>query len=240
MHVTGESTVGEIVAGDYRTAAVFNEYGIDFCCGGRRTIAEACNERLVQTEVVLKAIQRACAPLDSSPRLEVWEPEALIGHIVGTHHAFVRRVLPSLVASARKITDVHGARHRELHEVLQLAEAVAAEMVAHMTKEERILFPYIAELAAADREGRPAPAAPFGSIEDPLRMMEEEHESAGSAMARIRELTSGFTVPDDGCATYRVCLQELRAFERDLHTHVHLENNVLFPQARALAAPRPV
>jgi regulator of cell morphogenesis and NO signaling len=239
MHVTRETPVGEIVAGDFRTAAVFNEYGIDFCCGGRRTIAEACREQSADADAVVAAIEQACGQPGSSPRFAEWEPETLIGYIVGNHHAYVRRALPSLVANTRKIAAVHGDRHAELHEVAELTEAVAAEMTSHMMKEEHILFPFIDALAAASRLGSPAPDAPFGSIENPLRMMEEEHESAGSAVARMRELTGGFTVPDDGCTTYRVCLQELQAFEADLHAHVHLENNVLFPKARALAVPSP-
>ena len=237
MHVTGESTVGEIVADDFRTAAVFNEYGIDFCCGGKRTVAAACRERQIETDVLVEAIEKACLEPGTGPRFDEWEPEALIGYIVGNHHGYVRRALPSLVANARKIAAVHGSRHPELLEVAQLAEVVAAEMISHMMKEERMLFPYIAELAAAARDGRPAAAAPFGPVEHPIRMMEDEHESAGACMARIRELTGGFTVPGDGCTTYRICFQELEAFEADLHAHVHLENNLLFPKALALAVP---
>ena len=118
-----------------------------------------------------------------------------------------------------------------------LVEQVAAEMTANRAKEERVLFPFIASTAEASRQGRPLPEAPFGPIENPIRMMEDEHDSAGAAMARIRELTSGYSVPDDGCTTYRVCFQALEAFEPDLHAHVHLENNILFPKARALASP---
>lgn len=239
MHVTGESTIGGIVAGDFRAAAVFNEYGIDFCCGGKRNVADACLDRQVDARVVLEAIEKACAEPGTGPRFDEWEPEALIGFIVGHHHGYVRKALPSLVVNARKIAAVHGGRHPELDEVVQLTEAISAEMTSHMAKEEGVLFPYIVELAAAARERRPAAAAPFGPIENPIRMMEEEHESAGACMARIRELTGGFTAPEDGCTTYRVCLQELQAFEADLHAHVHLENNLLFPRARVLAGPRP-
>ena len=239
MHVTDTTTVGEIVAGDFRTAAVFHEFGIDFCCGGRRTVADACRKRNVDADVVLNAIERTCGQPSSSPRFDEWEPETLIGFIVGNHHAYVRRALPSLTAHAQKLAAVHGDRHPELHEVARLADGVATEMMSHMAKEERILFPHIVALADAVGHGRPAPAAPFGPIDNPIRMMEEEHESAGAAMARIRELTGGYVVPEDGCTTYRVCLQELEAFELDLHAHVHIENNVLFPKARVLAAASP-
>lgn len=238
MHITGETPIGEIVAGDFRAASVFNEYGIDFCCGGKRTVAEVCREQKVDAGAVVAAIEKVCAEPGTGPRFDEWEPEALIGYIVGNHHGYVRRALPSLVANAVKIAAVHGSRHPELHEVAQLAQAVSAEMSSHMVKEERILFPYIAELSAAAREGRPPAAAPFGPVENPIRMMEEEHESAGACMARIRELTGGYATPQDGCTTYRICFQELEAFETDLHAHVHLENNLLFPKALALAAPQ--
>lgn len=237
MHVTGETTVGAIVAGDFRTAAVFHEFGIDFCCGGRQTLAEACRERQVDAEVVLDAVERTCSVPDSSPRFDEWTPEALIGHIVGQHYAYVRRALPSLTAYTQKLVAVHGVRHPELDEVARLTDAVAGEMISHMAKEEGILFPFIAALSEAHRAGHPRPAAAFGPVENPIRMMEAEHESAGAAMARIRELTGGYRLPEDGCATYRVCLQALEAFEQDLHAHVHLENNVLFPKARRLASP---
>jgi regulator of cell morphogenesis and NO signaling len=236
MHVTGDTTVGEIVAGDFRTAAVFHAFGIDYCCSGSRTVAGACGERNIDQDVVLSAVERVCSLPGSSLRFNEWEPETLIGFIVGNHHAYVRRALPSLIAHTRNIAAVHGERHPELHEVAKLTDAVTNEMISHMAKEERVLFPYIAALADAIRNGRHAPRAPFGPIDNPIRMMVEEHEAAGAAMARIRQLTDGYTVPEDGCTTYRACLHELDAFERDLHAHVHLENNILFPRARALAA----
>jgi regulator of cell morphogenesis and NO signaling len=143
-----------------------------------------------------------------------------------------------MVAHSRKIAEVHGVRHRELVRVAQLVEDVAEEMTGHMQKEEHILFPYITELARTAAAGQPAPFAPFGSVDNPIHMMEAEHESAGAAMLEIRELTDGYRVPDDACATYTVCLQELEAFERDLHAHVHLENNILFPKASAVESHR--
>lgn len=236
MHVTRSTPVGEIVAADFRTAAVFHEFGIDFCCGGRRPLGDACQARQVDPDQVLDAVVRACSTPGSAPRFDDWSLDTLVGYIVGEHHAFVRHALPSLVAHARKIASVHGGRHPELHEIAGLVEGVATEMVSHMAKEEHVLFPFIVSSAEAAASGRPQPHPPFGSIDNPIRMMEEEHESAGAAMARIRELTDGYRVPDDGCTTYRVCLQGLDAFERDLHAHVHLENNILFPKARALAS----
>jgi regulator of cell morphogenesis and NO signaling len=237
MHLTGDWTVGDIVAGNSRTAAVFQELGIDFCCGGRRTLAEACLQHNLDEDAVLTAVERACVGPDSSAKFDTWSPEQLIGHIVANHHAYVRRAMPSLIAFTQKLAAVHGSRHPELAEIAGIVQDIAAEMASHMAKEERVLFPYIDALSHAVRDGVAAPPAPFGPVENPIRMMEEDHEAAGAAMARIRELTGGYAVPDDGCATYRVCLEELNAFERDLHQHVHLENNILFPAARKLASP---
>jgi regulator of cell morphogenesis and NO signaling len=234
MHFTGETRVGEIVTGDFRTAAVFHEFGIDFCCGGRQTLAEACRERNTDPEEVMAALTRSCSAPGIAPRFDEWSPEALIGYIVGHHHAFVRRALPPLVAHVWKLAAAHGDRHPELRDVAPAIDRLATDMLSHMAKEERILFPYIAALADAVENGRRAPDAPFGSIDGPIAMMEGEHDAAGDVMATIRALTGGYTAPADACATYRVALQELEAFERDLHRHVHLENNILFPRARRM------
>jgi regulator of cell morphogenesis and NO signaling len=240
MHVTGRNTVGEIVAWDFRSAAVFHDFGIDFCCGGKRLLDDVCRERQLDTGEVLEAVSRACSATQSTPRFDEWSPETLIAFIVDQHHGYVRRTLPALTANTQKLATAHGARHPELPEVARLTQAVAAEMLSHMAKEECVLFPYIADVSAAVRAKQPVPLGPFGSIENPIRMMEHEHESAGAAMARIRDLTSGYQVPADGCTTYRVALQQLAEFERDLHAHVHLENNILFPRAKALAGAVPV
>jgi regulator of cell morphogenesis and NO signaling len=239
MRVTGENRVGEIVAADFRTAAVFHDFGIDFCCGGRRVLKDVCREQQIDTDVVLEAVSRACSAATPAANFAKWAPETLIAFIVDTHHGYVRRTLPSLTANTQKLANAHGNRHPELPEVARLTQAVAAEMLSHMAKEERVLFPYIADLADAARQRRPIPPAPFGTIDNPIRMMEHEHESAGAALARIRDLTGGYQVPRDGCTTYRVALQQLAEFERDLHAHVHLENNILFPRARTLAAAVP-
>lgn len=235
MYFTVDRRVGEIVTEDFRTAAVFHEFGIDFCCGGRLTLGEACRERDTDPETVMAALTRSCSAPAATPRFTEWSPEALIGYIVGHHHAYVRRALPPLVAHAWKLSAAHANRHPELRDVARLADGIATDMLSHMAKEERILFPYITALAQAVDHGRPAPDAPFGSVESPIAMMEEEHEAAGAAMAVIRKITGGYVPPPDACTTYRVTLQELEAFERDLHDHVHLENNVLFPKARQLA-----
>jgi regulator of cell morphogenesis and NO signaling len=184
---------------------------------------------------VLADLARACGPdASEAPRYADWDVTTLVTHIVDHHHSYVREALPVIKAHTEKVARVHGERHPEMLEVDRLFAGVVDEMTSHMFKEERILFPFIVQLDQAAREGGPAPRAPFGTVGNPIRMMEDEHESAGGALARIRELTNAYTSPEDGCTTFRVCLQELAAFERDLHTHVHLENNILFPRALRL------
>ena len=235
MTATLDMTIRDIVANDFRAAAVFQRHGIDFCCKGNRSVEDACRGGSVTADDVIREVADATAsPAAGGPRFNAWDLAMLADYIVANHHGFVRQAIPALLAHTQKIASVHGGSHPELHEVADIFEGVAEEMTAHMMKEEEILFPYIAGLAVASRGDGEAPSAPFGTVRNPIRMMEAEHESVGDAMARIRELTIGYRVPDEACTTYRVCLQELETFERDLHEHVHLENNVLFPKAARL------
>jgi regulator of cell morphogenesis and NO signaling len=235
MTATLEMCVRDIVARDFRAAGALQRFGIDFCCGGGHTLADACRKRDVDGGDVLKAVTEACAADPTGvPRFAEWDSDTLIAYIVGNHHGYVRRALPLISLYLKKLAS-HAARHPELIEIGRIFEGVSAEMTSHMAREEAILFPRILAAEEAWRVGEAPPPAPFGSIENPILVMEHEHESAGIAMARIRELSGNYTPPDDACLTHRVCLQELQAFEQDLHTHVHLENNLLFPRARALS-----
>jgi regulator of cell morphogenesis and NO signaling len=235
MNATLETTIRDIVAEDFRAAAVFQRYGLDFCCGGARSVLDACREKGLDAAAVLTDLQATCgAEASGTPRFATWDIPTLINYIVGNHHAYVRRAIPTLLAYTEKIAAVHGERHPELGQIARLFAGVADEMTSHMFKEERILFPYIQSLHESVQQQRGVPPCPFGTVGNPIRMMEMEHESAGSAMARIRELSGGYEPPADACTTYRVSLEELKAFEDDLHAHVHLENNILFPRAIAL------
>lgn len=238
MTVLNDRTIRDIVAADFRTAAIFERYGLDFCCRGNRTVEAACAEAGIEADRVQRDLSDATALPASgcAPRFDTWDLATLSQYIVSTHHGFVREQLPVLQAHADKVARVHGQRHPEMVEVAALVDRISVEMTSHMAKEEQILFPYIEQLAEASATGGPAPGAPFGTVANPIRMMEAEHDSAGGAMASIRSLTNGYRVPDDGCGTYTVLLQELEAFERDLHRHVHLENNILFPTALRLEA----
>ena len=237
MTATPDTTIRDIVADDFRAAAVFQQFGIDFCCNGNRTVEDACRTGAASAEDVLRSLGEATIGQPAgTPRFNAWDLATLVAFIVANHHVYVRQAMPPLLTHTEKLARVHGARHPEVLEVARLFAGIADEMTSHMEKEEHILFPYILELAAAARTHAAAPSAPFGTVRNPIRMMEAEHESAGTAMARIHELTSGYSVPADGCATYEVCLRELEAFEADLHQHVHLENNILFPKAARLEA----
>ncbi|HSK09779.1 MAG TPA: iron-sulfur cluster repair di-iron protein [Vicinamibacterales bacterium] len=230
------TTIREIVAEDYRAAAVFQKHGLDFCCGGNRRVADACKEKGIDAGAVTTDLEAVLASSGSEPRVNAWDLDVLADYIVANHHAYVRSALETIGAHTRKVAQVHGEHHPETIEIAARFALVAAEMTDHMAKEERVLFPYIKQLAGARRDGTATPRAPFGSIANPIRMMETEHESAGSTMAAIRGLSGGYAPPADACTTYTVTYKELEAFEADLHRHVHLENNILFPRALQLEA----
>lgn len=229
------ATLKEIVTNDFRAAAVFERHALDFCCGGQKTIAQACAERDLSTEAVVAELRELWNQAGGDgERFARMELDELADYIVEKHHAFVRRATPILVAHTAKVATVHGAHHPEVIDIAGFTEDVVEEMKHHMMKEEMVLFPYIKQLAAARRAGRTMPPPPFGSVRNPIRMMEAEHESAGDALKSIRKLSAEYTPPEDACTTYRVSYRELQEFEEDLHTHVHLENNILFPKALIL------
>lgn len=225
--------IGEIVAADFRAAAVFERFGIDFCCGGRRDLDEACRTAAADPADVIRALE-ALPPLSNEEADPAhWPLDRLIDHIVSTHHGYVRASMPTIQRYLAKLVEVHGARHPELARAASSFDVIAQDLGQHLLKEEQVLFPYIRELALAPIGGRHT-LSPFGTVENPIRMMEREHRDAADELRTIRELTHGYVAPDDGCATYRACMAELDRFEHDLHRHVHLENNVLFPKAVAL------
>lgn len=226
------TTISEIVAHDYRTAAVFEKYGIDFCCGGGRSLEDACRSKRIDPAAVRSDLARLASTGTSDAADEsAIALDTLIEHIVATHHRYVREAIPRLRGHLEKVARVHGERHPETVKVAERFAHLAGELLAHMGKEEGVLFPYIVRLARAARTGEKPPASFFGTVGNPIRMMEHEHRAAGDEMAELRELTGGYTTPEDACMTYRVAYSELHEFERDLHRHVHLENNILFPRA---------
>lgn len=234
MFDVSSTTIRDIVAEDFRAAAVFQRYQIDFCCGGDRPVGEACREKGLDTRAVVADLEAITDVPDTMPRFKEWDLDFLANYIVANHHGYVRRAVETVGAHTQKVATVHGERHPETIKVAQHFAAVAEDMLQHMLKEERVLFPYIVRLAQAARGEGQAPAAPFGTIANPIRMMEMEHQNAGDLVAAIRQLTNDFNPPADGCTTYKVTYKELEEFETDLHRHVHLENNLLFPKALEL------
>lgn len=228
-------TLGEIVAADYRAAAILDRFGLDFCCGGRRTLEEACGTKGVDPSAVGAALDaRGGHTAGEDVPDTSWLPDELTRYIERRHHSYVRGQSPIIAAWLVKLVSVHGERHPELRAIATHFDQVVGELQMHMIKEEQILFPYIRALAAARDQKMPPPPNVFGTVRNPIRMMEAEHQSAGSELGMIRELTNDYTTPADGCTTYRVCTEELSAFDRDLRLHIQLENNVLFPKAVAL------
>lgn len=229
------STLGEIVAADYRAAAVLDRFGLDFCCGGKRTLDEACASKGVAASAARAALDTRDAPAtDEKVPDASWAPDELTRYIERRHHTYVRVQSPIIATRLAKLVSAHGERHPELRAIAAHFDQVAADLQMHMMKEEQILFPYVRALVAAREQHLPAPPNVFGTVRNPIRMMEAEHQSAGSELGIIRELTKDYSAPEDGCTTYRVGFAELAAFDRDLRMHIHLENNVLFPKAVAL------
>ena len=228
--VWGARTVGDVVAEDYRRAAVFETHGIDFCCGGGRTVRAACEEAGADLDAVARALSEAAEREAAQGATEPasWKLDVLADHIVAVHHGYVRASVPVLREFSAKVARVHGDRHPELLEIQGLVGELSAELERHMEDEEEILFPRIAALKSANRDGA------RGEIRATTLALEDDHARAAELLGRIRALSGGFAAPADACTTYRATYAKLAEFERDLHRHVHLENNVLFPRAAAM------
>jgi regulator of cell morphogenesis and NO signaling len=231
--INTQDTVGQLVAERPVRGKIFEKLGIDYCCGGKRPLSEACAEKSLDVEAVVRELREAEAGQAAEETDWTTAPlGAFCDHIVGTHHAYLNEALPRLSFLTNKVNQAHGARHPELAELEDVFAELRAELEAHAMKEEMILFPLIKQLEAAETR----PAFHCGSVNNPIRVMEIEHDHAGDALARMRALTGGFTVPEDGCNTYRVMIDALIELEADLHMHIHKENHILFPRAAALEA----
>jgi regulator of cell morphogenesis and NO signaling len=231
MRIDKTTTVGGIVAAEPAAYRTFERLGIDYCCGGKLPLQAACWEKGLDPDAVLREIEaKAGDPGRGEKNWSEAPLSELIGHIVGAHHAFLRERLPILDDLSRKVLSAHGERHPELAEVRQVFLGLQAEIVPHLRKEEEVLFPMVRELESASS----LPEFHCGTVANPIRVMEAEHDSAGQALARLRELTGGHAPPADGCASYRRLLEGLAELEEDLHRHIHEENSILFPRAARL------
>lgn len=234
MEIKSDSVLGDLVAGDYRLGAVLSTYGLDFCCHGNRTLAEACEQQSVNLEELLDKLNRASMGADISGagptnRYAQWSLPLLLDYILENHHVYVKEMMPTIRAGLEKLSKVHGERHPELKEAHSLFDEMAEDLHQHMWKEENVLFPYIR--ASASKGDLPWPKVPFQTVETPINAMRNEHEREGSRLFKLRELTRNYEIPDDGCATYRATYLQLAEFDRDLIQHIHIENNILFPRA---------
>lgn len=232
MTEASHNTIKEIVTNNFRAAAIFEKHSIDFCCNGGVTIQSACAEKGIDPSVIMWELSGLSAADDHViNRFNEWDPVFLIDYIMANHHSYVAKMIPILYQHTQKISDVHGSRHPELTEIAAVFSDIAEELHQHMKKEEMILFPYVKQLSESVKQNKSITPPPFGSAKNPIGMMEEEHRNAGDALYKIRTLTSNYTIPKDACTTYAITFKELREFELDLHQHVHLENNILFPKA---------
>lgn len=224
-------TIGEIVAKNFKTASVFKNHGIDFCCGGKKKIGEACIEAGISKETLLGELYKANEiTVSSFQDFNNWDLDFLCDYIRNTHHKFVRENLSDLKFYTQKIAAVHGSNHHELNEIAGLFARIYDELTMHMEKEEKILFPAIS--IALNQPSNKISSTITGEIS----RMFDEHEFAGGAMDEINRLSNGYIIPDDGCKTYEVTYKLLSEFEDNLHIHVHLENNILFPKALKLVS----
>jgi regulator of cell morphogenesis and NO signaling len=228
-------TLGEIATKDLRKAEIFKKYGLDFCCGGKKTVRQACADKGIDATKVEEELQNAEVAAFTRPLpYNEWSLSFLADYIVNTHHSYVTKTLPELKAYATKVAKVHGSHHPELVPVRQLVEDIDQELTEHMVKEESILFPFIKQLEASKSNGKKLEPAGFGTVQNPINMMEHEHEAVGKNLEKIRVLTNDYAIPEDACASYKLLFKMLEEFESDLFTHIHLENNILFPKALKL------
>ena len=227
--------VGEIVAENYHAAGVFRQYGIDFCCGGGQLLSAICAKKGVSLEKVQEELENVFVTGNGeNDNYSDWSPSFLIDYIVNSHHTFVRKKTPEIAAYAAKVARVHGERHPENREILRIFTSLANELMEHLESEKSTVFPLIKSASEAQEKGEAVPVDTLEALRLELKKMEEEHEAAGKAMKQIREHSNRFTPPQDACTTYRILYQNLEGFEKDLHKHVHLENNILFKKAEAL------
>ena len=236
MTLTLTKTVRDYAIETPQTIPVFEKLGIDFCCGGNRPLDEACAAANLKLDDVLASLETALATpaQKSNKELQAGSLAELIAHIVGTHHVYLRRELPQIEKLIDKVQDKHGANHPELGHIRSVFHGLAQELMLHLMKEENILFPYVERMEESVLQREPILPPPFGTVANPVRMMEHEHDSAGDALKALRRASNGFVPPDDACTSYRALYTALENFEKDMHQHIHLENNVLFPKALAM------
>ncbi len=237
MSMTAEKTVREWALENPAATRVFEKLGIDYCCGGNKSLDQACRTANLSTDEVLDSLEMADHAARAAQSVRNWPTEPLadlISHITNTHHKYTREEIARLAPLLDKVCSVHGQNHPELQTVRTSFRGLAQELTTHMMKEEMVLFPFIARMEEAVIQREPVLPSPFGSVQNPISMMEHEHDSAGNALRALREASRGYAAPPEACISYQTLYRTLAEFEADLHQHIHLENNILFPRAIAM------
>ena len=232
--ISSEMTVREVTAQVPESTRIFEKLKIDYCCGGGRPLIEACDSAGVKVDSVIEMLtdlSQSGASESGAVDFQTLSLTELVTHIVETHHIFTRSEMARIEALSAKVINAHSANHPELLKVANLFQRLAADLKPHMFKEEQVLFPYIVGMEQAEAKGQPFPFAPFGTVRNPVWMMTKEHDSAGEILRELRLVTADYKVPPDACMSYQALYRALEGFEKDLHQHIHLENNVLFPKA---------
>jgi regulator of cell morphogenesis and NO signaling len=232
MNLNLQTPVGEIARFNYKTVEVFEKLKIDFCCGGDISLEEACKRKKVNADEVLKSIKNVGSSVVSeSDRIHGLPLGKLIDHIIKVHHSYVVEAIPILQKYLHKIADVHGDHHPELAVVEEYFNQAADNLLQHMQKEEHVLFPLIKKMVESKVALIEFGASHRPTIQTPISVMKQEHEAEGERFEKISAMTNNYAIPEDACNSYRYAFQKLQEFEQDLHRHIHLENNILFPEA---------
>ncbi|MEI2758169.1 MAG: iron-sulfur cluster repair di-iron protein [Bacteroidia bacterium] len=235
MQITKDTIVGDLVAKDYRTATVFKQNGIDFCCNGNRTLEEVCKQKEMSVTNIIGELNQVSQQISAAQTdFNSWPLDLLADYIEKKHHRYVEEKIQEIKPYLDKICKVHGEHHPELYEINQLFNDSAGELAMHMKKEELILFPAVRRMVKAQMQKTTPERPQFGSVNNPIKMMMHEHNNEGERFRKIEELSNKYNPPQDACNTYRVSFAMLKEFEDDLHLHIHLENNILFPKALEL------
>lgn len=241
MALSSTKTVREVALELPQATRVFEKLKIDYCCGGDKPLGEACataGVKVENLERMLEEAKQAEAPGNGSVDFQKATLSELVGYILDKHHVYTKEEMARLEALIDKVIAAHSQNHPELGKIGELFQQLCNDLKPHMFKEEQILFPYIVEMERSALQNRPAPFAPFGTVNNPIHMMMMEHETVGGLLRELRAVSSNYTVPPDGCISYQTLYQALEAFEQDLHQHIHIENNILFPRAIEMEGSR--
>jgi regulator of cell morphogenesis and NO signaling len=234
MYINAESSVRDLAIDLPGAKQVFEKFGIDYCCGGGKALREACQEPGLTLSAVVRALEDATVAAKEKEEKLDWSSKPLtelISHILAIHHTFDREEIARIELLIPNVVSMHGKTHPELIQIQSVFGSLKQDLLNHMMKEEQVLFPYLVELQASTEGRSPKPFPFFGTVRNPIRVMSMEHDTAGEMLRSIRELSSNFAVPPEACTSYQTLYEALEALERDLHEHIHLENNVLFPRA---------